>query len=172
MAAMPEHLRPLMIFLYATGCRLGAALKIEWTQIVFNGKKVEVRLEASQVKNRTAMTLPLPDSLAKILRKQFQKEGPVFDSKNLRKAFQTAAVAVGLGKWRDSKNHDAGYDGIIIHDLRRSGVRNLVRAGVSETVAMQISGHKTRHVFQRYDITNKADLHDAMARVEKLVAKK
>jgi hypothetical protein len=50
-------------------------------------------------------------------------------------------------------------------------VRNLVRAGVSETIAMTISGHKTRHIFQRYNITSSADLHDAMARVEKLVAK-
>jgi integrase len=145
-------------------------MKIQWSQIVFNGKKVEVRLEASQVKNRTPMTLPLPDSLAKILRKQCRSEGPVFDDTNLRKAFHSAAVKVGLGTWRDPENHDAGYDGLIPHDLRRSGVRNLVRAGVSK-IAMRISGHKTRHVFQRYDITSTADLHDAMAKVEKLVAK-
>lgn len=171
LAAMPKHLHPLMLFLYFTGCRVGAALKIQWSQIVFNGKKVEVRMEAAQVKNRTAMTLPLPDSLAKILRKQFRTDGPVFSDTNLRKAFHSAAVQVGLGTWRDPKNHDAGYDGLIPHDLRRSGVRNLVRAGVSETIAMTISGHKTRHIFQRYNITSSADIHDAMAKVEKLVAK-
>lgn len=171
LAAMPENLHPLMRFLYFTGCRLGAAKKIEWSQLIFDKDKVEVRLAASQVKNRTAMTLPLPDVLGKLLRKQFRKSGPVFDSTNLRKAFQHAAVKVGLGAWRDAKGgYNSGYDGLLVHDLRRSAVRNLVRTGVSETTAMRISGHKTRAIFQRYDITSTADLHDAMARVEKLVA--
>jgi integrase len=67
------------------------------------------------------------------------------------------------------KDRDAGYDGLTLHDLRRSGVRNLRRAGVAEDVSMKISGHRTRAVFARYNITNSKDLHDARRRVQDFV---
>jgi hypothetical protein len=57
-------------------------------------------------------------------------------------------------------------DGLLLHDLRRSGVRNLIDAGVAEDTAMRISGHKTRSVFTRYNICDNKRLADAMQKVE------
>jgi len=96
------------------------------------------------------------------------KVGRVFDATNLRKEWQQACAACGLGFIIKIKGqpYDPKYKGLIVHDLRRSAVRNLVNAGVPETVAMRISGHRTRSVFDRYAIASGADLTSAMNRVE------
>ena len=75
---------------------------------------------------------------------------PTYDP---RKAWDAACKAAGLENvWR--------------HDARRSAVRNLDRAGVPQRIAMEISGHKTRHVFDRYNIVADKDLAEAARKVE------
>ena len=60
----------------------------------------------------------------------------------------------------------AGMPNLIFHDLRRSAVRNTVRAGISKHVAKLISGHQTDSIFDRYDITDATDLADAARKLE------
>jgi integrase len=164
-AALPARLRPFVLFLYTTGCRTGEAKQITWDQVHLDGRVV--RLTGTQTKNAAPRTLPLVDALVTMLRKQKPKSGLLFPVGNFRKAWTSACIKAGLGtRIKGKQNGNYGtYSGLIPHDLRRSAVRNMIRAGVSQTVAMSISGHKTIAVFQRYDITDDRDKHAAMNRI-------
>ena len=85
------------------------------------------------------------------------------------KAWKTVCVAVGLGRFiKDEKRKK--YEGIV-HDLLRSCVRHLIQAGIGEKLAMQLTGHKTRSVFDRYNIVSDADLQEASERQQAYLAK-
>ncbi|MGA8500481.1 MAG: site-specific integrase [Candidatus Sulfotelmatobacter sp.] len=163
---LPTHLRPVITLLYYCGTRIGEALQIEWSQVNLDSRLI--RLEPEQTKTDEARILPLPSVLVNMLAAIEPKTGKVFDGTNLRKEWMTACAACGLGTKIEveGKPYDPRYVGLTLHDLRRSAVRNLVRAGNTESVAMKISGHKTRSVFDRYNITSTADVTNAMQRVE------
>jgi integrase len=83
----------------------------------------------------------------------------VFGDRNLREEWTAATKA-------------AEMPGLLVHDLRRSAIGNLIAAGVPEKVAMSISGHKTRAVFDRYHIVDTADVVSAMSKLQNLVESK
>ena len=164
--ALPEEIRPVITFAYFTGCRKGEILALRWSQ-------VDLNLEPGETKNDEARTIPLVGDIYEVLKLQkenhdryFPKSPWVFSRGgdpilNFRKAWDSACKAAGLV----SQDGDEEKPTRLFHDLRRTGVRNLIRAGVTEKVAMLISGHKTRAIFDRYNIVTESDLKDAAGKL-------
>jgi hypothetical protein len=107
--------------------------------------------------------------LVAALRETNPKVGPVFSDTNLRTEWEKACAACGLGtreKVKETAYTWHRYSGLIVHDLRRSAVRNLRMAGVSESEIMRITGHKTATVFRRYNIVSPDGVSAAMRKLE------
>jgi integrase len=166
--ALPAPLQPVVRFAYLTGWRMRSeVLPLSWRQVDFAAGAV--RLEPGTTKNDQARTFPFTAELRVLLEAQrsytetvqkklgaivpyvFHRNGKPI--RGFRKAWQRAC-------------EKAGQPDRIPHDFRRSTVRNLVRAGIPERVAMMLSGHKTRSVFERYNIVSETDLQDAARRLD------
>ena len=83
-----------------------------------------------------------------------------------RKAWYALCVRSGLGQFEKRPDGKTVYEGLQMHDLRRSAVRRMRRRGVQEKICMAISGHKTRSVFDRYNITVECDVEQAVKLLE------
>ena len=122
-------------------------------------------------KNDAARTSPFPTVLRRLLEDRQRERDRMKNAGHLSPYvfFREGAdgkprpIVSFTGAWRSCRR--AGCPGRIPHDLRRTAVRNLVRAGVSERVAMRLTGHKTPSVFARYDIVSGGDLRDAATRL-------
>jgi integrase len=171
-AAMPAHLQPLTQFLYFTGMRSGAAKQITWGMVEWEKKgnrKVAVALNLPEWLNknkkphRLRLSGPLTSFAETLNNGGFTTvDMPIFNSTNFRRVWNKVCADLGLGLL-DKKTQ--AYIGLHPHDFRRSAARNLVRAGVSETVAQSITGHKSAAMFKRYNIVADADQDDAMTKV-------
>jgi integrase len=166
-AAICRHLSPdlsdAVQFMFITGWRSRSeVLPLTWAQVDFAGGFV--RLEPGTTKNNEGRAFPLIPELRGLLERRlaitrrcergqgriianvFHRSGKPI--KSLRRAWKTACK-------------DAGRPGLLLHDLRRSAVRNLERAGISRSVAMKLTGHKTEAVYRRYAIVAEGDLREA-----------
>jgi integrase len=175
--ALPAYLRNAVWFLYTTGWRKGAMRTLEWARdlkLERDGDTIvggTLTLQAANAKNKKAQRLPLTGDLLEVIRRAWTEREPecpyVFhDRDRPRMPGDERVGAIGNFKsaW-STACEKAGFPNLYVHDLRRSGGRNLVRAGVPEHVAMAITGHRTRAMFDRYDITSDEDLRNAIERV-------
>ena len=163
--ALPPHLKPFITFAYKTGWRLSEISSLTWDQVDMN--QGIVRLEVGETKNNEGRTVFLDQELKGLIQRQMEKRGKsktilpyVFLKSNgsdrvksFDKAWRTACKQAKIGKR-------------LFHDFRRTAIRNMVRSGIPERVAMMISGHKTRTVFDRYNIVSDTDLKLAAQRQE------
>jgi integrase len=157
---LPDHLRPLVEFLYLSGWRKGEALKLEWRDVDLSGKVVRLRIENS--KNKEARVLPLTGRLWEVIQDRVRERR--LDCLNV---FHHGGQKIGDFKkaWKTACKR-SGLEGTLVHDLRRCAARNLARAGVREDVAMEITGHKTRSMYRRYRIVDEKDLMEAAEKLQ------
>jgi len=164
--ALPEYLRPLAIVGYWTGWRKSELLGLEWRQVDLDDGTV--RLDPGTTKNKDGRLVYLPPEALDVLR--------AWAERTVRLSRDTEQIIAHVFHRDGARIHDfyaawrrackaAGVPGRHFHDLRRTAARNYVRSGVPERVAMSVLGHKTRSIFDRYNITSETDLEEAAKRV-------
>lgn len=175
---LPETLRPVITFAYITGWRITSeVLPIQWRHVDFKGG--EIRLDAGTTKNRDGRVFKMTTQLRRLLEaRKTERDRVAKESGELcpwvffrmvadeRGGTKRPRRIIAFNKAWANACIAAGCPGRIPHDLRRTAVRNMVRAGIPERVAMKLTGHKTRSVFERYNIVSDGDLGDAAARLD------
>ncbi len=156
-----EPLGTLVLFARASTWRKSEVESLTWEQVDRSAR--EVRLYDS--KSGHGRVLPVDDYLFGLLeRMRAHREYQTSDGSALsRLVFHRQGRPVGDWRkaWRKAAA-EAGRPDALFHDLRRSGIRDLVRAGVPQSVVMAISGHRTISTFLRYDIASEEDKRAAL----------
>jgi len=152
---LPDYAQVAVSIAYYTGLRIGEVLGLKWAQVdLVEGK---LSLTPLQTKTETPRVVYLPPDLHRVLSEARRRHEATYPA--------SPWVCQRYGKrlldikrcWKQAC-HRMGLEGRLVHDFRRTAVRNMTRAGIPEKVAMAISGHKTRSVFDRYNIVNETDL--------------
>jgi integrase len=159
---LPADLQPVASFAYVTGWRKEEILTLTWRQVDLNAGTV--RLEPGTTKNRQGRAIFLTPELRALLEEQWGKTTAQErqQARIIPWVFHRNGEPIRSFKvaWKNACRR-AGQPGRLFHDFRRIAVRNMIRLGIPERVAMQISGHKTRMVFDRYHIVSEGDLREA-----------
>ena len=173
-----ETAKNVVTFAYLTGWRTRSEiLPLTWDRVDFTAGVV--RLDVRQSKNGTGRSFPfdaMPELAAVLGRQKLAADAfeaihgwrpryVFFHHDSDRGGAEAGSAVRAFDKaWRSACGR-AGVSGRILHDFRRTAVRNLVRAGVSESVAMQLCGHKTRKIFDRYSIVSERDLREGVVKL-------
>jgi integrase len=137
------------------GRRVGEARTLLWRD--YDRPDAVIRLRPEHSKNRHGRLLPVEGELATIIERRCQAR--LLDCPFI---FHRDGKRIGdFRKVWDRACRALGFDGRIVHDLRRSGVRHLIRAGVPPHTVMAMSGHRTASMLKRYDIISLDDLRHA-----------
>src|SRR5262249_31446145 len=150
---------------FTLGLRRSNVLAMRWSWVALErdatGAVVGGRLTipGENMKNGRPWTLPLatfPDVLA-VLARRHQERDELRSPYVFTRTDGRGHLQWFRGTWKQA-TRAAGVPALLFHDFRRSAVRNMVRAGVREAVAMRVSGHRSRAIFDRYDITSDDDV--------------
>jgi len=181
---LPAHLRPVLVFGFRTGWRINEIRTLTWDRVDLENRTVA--LSASLSKNRKARHLYLDDELLRIFRhQQLQRGGSDYvfhldghQILDFRGSWNRACREAGLGYgYKSTPGYAAKWlkeglkPGPTFHDLRRSAVRNLIRAGVGRDEAKRITGHLTDSVFSRYNIIDDSDIKAAVLKQQEYLSK-
>ena len=171
--ALPAALQAVATFAYLTGWRKQEILDLRWSDVDLTAGIM--RLEPGTTKNGEGRAFPfsaLPD-LAALLRAQREATTVVerMTGELVPWVFHRNGQAIRdyYGAWRAACDR-VGLSGRLLHDFRRTAVRNLERAGVPRSVAMQLTGHKTEAVYRRYAIVAESDLREGVVKLATLHA--
>lgn len=152
-AGLPDYLDVPFVLAYWTGMRAGEILGLRWEQIDLDAGCV--RLEPGTTKTKRARHIPLIDATIDLLRQWKAQTFCCYPHCEWVCHYRGKRLQRIPSRTWAKVCEQAGIPGKLFHDLRRSGVRTLVRAGIPERVAMEISGHRTRSVFDRYNIVSR-----------------
>ena len=157
-------------FCFITGWRSKSeAFPLRWAQVDWSGGFV--RLEPGQAKNRDGRAFPITPALRQVLERRLEETRRVERAQSRVVPFvfhRKGQPLRSMSKsWRTACKA-AGIPGRLLHDLRRTAVRNLERAGIARSVAMAMVGHRTESIYRRYAIVAEADLREAGAKLAAL----